>query len=590
MYLDFRFAVARTAQILFPLPVILRRDNEQQQIMKIRKIEFTNHPVFGDIKLDFTDANGKTVNTIIIAGENGVGKSLLLNTIFEFTNLNLDNDKRNEKRKFEIELSNEEIQLLKVGQHSKQYFTTNYNDNIFVISIDYNVISDWNQIDIRGKTETGFSPTLAGHLFSQNDTNKILKAIFSDVEINFTPKEIKTVTSTNIDRENLNSQRSNSNLATEITQLLIDVQSLDALEFTEWARNNTGQPVDNDKIDIRIKRFTSAYDFMFPLKRYKRIENRNNQKEIIFEENGKEMSISKLSSGEKQIVFRGSFLLKDKESSKGALILIDEPEISLHPSWQLKVLSFFKKLFTNNSGEQTSQLIISTHSPFIIHNANRNNDKVVVLQKDASGKTVIPNEAKFFGWSNEKIVQEAFNINHFLAENKTTVFLEGETDEKYYNKCLEIFNKTQQPIEFKWIGRINEKGNAENTGDTALNQAKTFFTANMEQIKSKIVLFYDSDTNKPEEDIENLSIRKMKVNDENLTFKIGVENLLTLDQNIDFPSFYKQRTKIDDYGAESIIRELDKTKLCAFICDSLDLEKQKSVLKKIENEIDRLLE
>jgi len=54
------------------------------------------------------------------------------------------------------------------------------------------------------------------------------------------------------------------------------------------------------------------------------------------------MSISQLSSGEKQIVFRGSFLLKDKESSKGALILIDEPEISLHPNWQLKVLSFFK--------------------------------------------------------------------------------------------------------------------------------------------------------------------------------------------------------------------------------------------------------
>ena len=258
---------------------------------------------------------------------------------------------------------------------------------------------------------------------------------------------------------------------------------------------------------------------MFPLKRYKRIENKDNKKEIIFEENGKEMSISKLSSGEKQIVFRGSFLLKDKESSKGALILIDEPEISLHPNWQLKVLSFFKKLFTNNSGEQTSQIIISTHSPFIIHNANRNDDKVIILRKDITGKTVIPNEAKFFGWSNEKLVQEAFNINHFLTENKTTIFLEGETDEKYYNKCLEVFNKTHLPLEFKWIGRINEKGNAENTGDTALNQAKTFFR-NMEQIKSKIVLFYDSDTNKPEENIENLFIRKMKVNDENITFKI----------------------------------------------------------------------
>lgn len=260
--------------------------------MKIRKIEFTNHPVFGDLKLDFTDVNGKTLNTIIIAGENGVGKSLLLNIIFDFTNLGIDNTKRDEKRKFEIELSNEEIETLKEGQYSKQYFTSNYKNNIFIISIDYNIIDDWSQIDIRGNTEFSLSPSLAGHLFSQFDTNKILKAIFSDVEINFTPKQINTITSTNIDSENLKSQRSNSNLATEITQLLIDVQSLDALEFTEWARNNTGKPVDNNKIDIRIKRFTSAYDFMFPQKRYKRIENKNNLKEIIFEENGREMSIS----------------------------------------------------------------------------------------------------------------------------------------------------------------------------------------------------------------------------------------------------------------------------------------------------------
>lgn len=558
--------------------------------MKIRKITFKNNPFYGDLMLDFTDANGKTINTIIIAGENGVGKSLLLNYIFEFSNLTLKSEKHNEKRTFEIELSNDEINTLRASEHVKQYFKTDYKDNILFVTIDYNIIGSWNQIEIRGKMEKGISPTLSGAVFSQQDTNKILRAIFSDVEINFSPEEIRTVTSKNIDRADIRSQRSNSNLATEITQLLIDIQSLDALEFTEWARNNAGNAIDNTKIDIRIKRFTSAFDFMFPKKKYKRIENIDNKKVVIFEENGKEMSINHLSSGEKQIVFRGSFLLKDKESSKGALILIDEPEISLHPNWQLKVLSFFKKLFTNNHGEQTSQIIISTHSPFIIHNANRNNDKVIILQKDLTGKAVIPNEAKFFGWSIEKLVQEAFNINHFLPENKTTIFLEGETDEKYYNKCLEIFNKTHLPIEFKWIGRINEKGNAENTGDTALNQAKTFFTANMEQIKSKIILFYDSDTNKPEEDIENLSIRKMKTNEENLTFKIGVENLLSIDQNIDVQAFYKQRIKTDDYGAESILRELDKTKLCTFICDILDLEKQKLVLKKIENEIDRLLE
>ncbi|MES2381286.1 MAG: AAA family ATPase [Bacteroidota bacterium] len=556
--------------------------------MKIRKIGFTNHPIFGNLELDFTDTNGKTINTIIIAGENGVGKSLLLNSIFEFSNLTLTNDKRDEKRDFEIELSEKEINILKVGKHSHQQFNKNYVDNIFQIHIDYNIIDNWAQIDIKGKEENGFSQSMAGSLFSHTDTKSVLGAIFSDVEINFTPNEISTVTSTNIDSNNLRSQRSNPNLATEITQLLIDIQSLDALEFTEWARNNLGQVIDTNKMDTRIKRFTSAFDFMFPQKRYKSIENVNNKKEVIFVENGKEMSISKLSSGEKQIVFRGSFLLKDKESSMGALILIDEPEISLHPNWQLKVLSFFKKLFTNNDGEQTSQIIISTHSPFIIHNANRNDDKVIILQKGITGKTFIPNEAKFFGWSNEKLIQEAFNINHYLTDNKTTVFVEGETDEKYYNRCLEIFNKTHLPIEFKWIGRINDKGNAENTGDTALNQAKTFFTANMEQIKSKIVLFYDSDTNKPEENIENLLIRKMEVNNENLVFKIGVENLLTINQSINVPSFYTERTKKNDYGAESILRDLDKKALCTFICDTLDIENQKIVLIKLEKEIDRL--
>lgn len=558
--------------------------------MKIRKIKFTHHPIFGNLSLDFTDANGKTIDTIIIAGENGVGKSLLLNTIFEFSQLGLDGIKRDEKREYEIQLSDIEIDILKNGVYARESITKDYKDNIFYVSIDYNVVNDWNQIDIRGKTETGISLISDRALFTRSDTNSVLRTIFSDVEINFTPQEINTVTSTNIDRENLRSQKSSSDLATEITQLLIDIQNLDALEFTEWARNNIGMQVDNNKIDIRIKRFTTAFEYMFPHKRYKRIDNRNNKKEVVFEENGKEMSIDKLSSGEKQVVFRGSFLLKDKESSRGALILVDEPEISLHPSWQLKILSFIKRLFTNSSSEQTSQIIIATHSPFIIHNSNRRDDKVIILQKGKDGKPFIPNEAKFFGWSNTKLVQEAFNINHFVTDNKVTVFVEGETDEKYYKKSLEIFDKGHLPIEFKWIGRVNEKGNVENTGDTALNQAKTFFMANMDEIKSKVVLLYDSDTNKPEEIIENLVIKKMKINSENLTFKIGVENLLTLDHNIDVKSFYKQRVKIDDYGAKSILEELDKKGLCSFICESLDLEKQKIILKKLEDEIDRILE
>ncbi|GHT78420.1 hypothetical protein FACS1894130_04960 [Spirochaetia bacterium] len=557
--------------------------------MRIRKIKFENHPVLGTLELDFTDKQGKTVNTIIIAGENGVGKSLILNTIFEFSNHVLDSQKRNEKRMFEIEFDDGEIDVFKNNDNFKQNFTKQIRSNIMIVIFDYNIIGNWGQIIISAMTVDGENINIYGSLFNDGENKKSLKTMFSDVEINFTPKVINTVTSKNIDRMNIQSEKSNDNLASDITQLLIDIQSLDALSLTEWARKNIGAQIDPTQIDVRMKRFTTAFEFMFPSKKYKRIETINDQKKIIFEESGREMGIENLSSGEKQIVFRGSFLLKDKESSKGAAILIDEPEISLHPSWQLKVLSFFKKLFTNNEGKQTSQIIIATHSPFIIHNANRNEDKVIVLQKDETGKVVVSRNPKFYAWSPEELVREAFNVSQIFNVEKATIFVEGETDEAYFKKCIELFQHTNDKIEFKWIGRINENGGAENTGDTALNQARMFFLANMQSLKGKTVLLYDSDTKKPEETFGLLFIRKMVINEQNNLFKIGVENLLTLPVDLDKDQFYKQKAKIDEYGAESIIRELDKTHLCSYVCNEFEVAIQKEILKKVNKEVDRLI-
>ncbi len=555
--------------------------------MKIRKIQFSGHPVLGDLKLDFTDQEGKVIDTIILAGDNGTGKSLLLNTIFDFSDLTIRNDRGDEKRFFEIELSDSELELLKNITDFNQYFQEPIN-NTLKIAIDYSIINRWDQVKITAQKNNGDIVKLPGHLFTNEDTRKILICIFSDAEINFTPNRISNVTSQNIDFDNLQSVRSSINLATEITQLLIDIQSIDALEFTEWARQNSGQPVDKNKIDVRTKRFTNAFDYMFPAKKYKRIDTVENQKEIIFDEYGKEMDIADLSSGEKQIVFRGSFLLKDKMSSKGALILIDEPEISMHPTWQLKVLTFFKKLFSDEGG-LTSQLIVATHSPFIIHNANRNEDKVIVLQKDDDGKISVVNDPQFYSWSTERKVREAFKVAQVLRPNLVTVFVEGETDEKYFKKALEIYEVDTTVIDFHWIGRKNESGNAENTGDSALNQARIFFRANPTMLVGKVILLYDSDTNKPEEIIESLEVKKMTLNKANTTYKIGIENLLILSKGFDKKQFYNENVKRDEYSAESIIRKLHKTKLCNYICDELNFKEQKAILRNLKLEIDKLI-
>lgn len=118
--------------------------------------------------------------------------------------------------------------------------------------------------------------------------------------------------------------------------MLIDLQANDSNELSEWVRDNPGLAPINDVIDNRINRFRKAFSYIFEDLDYKKIITVNEQKDVIFTLQNKEVSISSLSSGEKQIVFRGGFLLKDKQSTEGCTILIDEPEISLHPNWQKK--------------------------------------------------------------------------------------------------------------------------------------------------------------------------------------------------------------------------------------------------------------
>ena len=436
--------------------------------------------------------------------------------------------------------------------------------------------------------DNGSEVALNGALFNRNDSKKVLTTIFSDVEINFTPQEIASVTAKNIDEDNIRSQRSTTDIATDITQLLIDIQSNDALDLNTWVEKNPGVAPNLDNINRRMNRFANAFQFMFPNKRYKRIESKNGTKKIIFSEHGKEMEIKHLSSGEKQIVFRGGFLLKNKESAKGALILIDEPEISLHPRWQLKILTFFKQLFTGEEG-QTSQIITATHSPFVIHNSNRRDDKVIVLQKDDDGKVSVQDTPTFYDWSNEKKVESAFNVSGILNPDHIAVFLEGETDEMYFRKAAEINGVDREKISFHWIGRLKENGQAEFTGDSALNHARTFFLANEHMRKGCIVLLYDNDTLKPEEDYDNLLIRKMSDQRNNEIFEIGIESLLFLYSGFERIEFYTESVKINKYGAKSVIRDLDKMKLAKHICNELDEEGQKEVLKGIEEEIFRLL-
>ena len=52
--------------------------------MMITKIKWKNHNVLGNLKLDFTNKDGTVYDNIVIAGENGTGKTTILETLVNF--------------------------------------------------------------------------------------------------------------------------------------------------------------------------------------------------------------------------------------------------------------------------------------------------------------------------------------------------------------------------------------------------------------------------------------------------------------------------------------------------------------------------
>lgn len=520
---------------------------------KIRKIIFNNHPVLGNLTLDFCNQDNKAVDTVIFAGENGTGKSSILNELY-----NIATYSNSCEQEVEFEIDNENI----------------------TISFYYHTLRNGKSV-MYAKDGKGMNALLQSGDYKHKYS---FSAIFSDVDINFHSKQVSSVTSSVLDEKN-ESRRSSMDLPTQINQLIIDIQAIDdsAISLEVHKPENADLKVSELSAIERMPRFTRAFNKIFSGLTYSHIENKGNYKSIVFTKSGKMIPIEKLSSGEKQIVYRGCFLLKDINALKGAFVFIDEPEISLHPVWQEKIMDYYKGIFTDKNGIQTSQIFVATHSPFIIHNENRINDKVIVLARDIDGNIVVKDKQEYFKCTSVEAVQDAFYIHNF-SSNQPTVYLEGRTDEKYFNKALEVFN-IQVPFQFKWIGYIGENGQEENSGKDALNKAIPFLIA--KNLTFKNVCLYDCDTHKPKKCVNNvvsLSIPQYE-NSKNIT--MGIENALEFgDFNLE--PYKKYKISTEGYGMEKRIPDFQKMDCCNAIC-LLEKERLEKIFIHLKEVIEMLI-
>ncbi len=117
------------------------------------------------------------------------------------------------------------------------------------------------------------------------------------------------------------------------------------------------------------------------------------------------MMLKELSDGEHQLLHSLGLCLLFRETN--SLFLLDEPETHFNPDWRANFISRVRQCLSDQ-GEFTQEMLITTHTPFLISDSKP--DKVLVFAKDkASGKVSIGHPPyNTLGASINKITHETF--------------------------------------------------------------------------------------------------------------------------------------------------------------------------------------
>ena len=334
--------------------------------MKIRKVKYKNHNILGDLELDFMNpATNQPYGTIVLVGENGTGKTTILKTISDY--INVISLRPFDFIEYEADGNLYRVEPLPNGNgtfHKRKDLSTGIEENV--------------------KRDNANSPEV---MRADKKDMRYYACAFSKARADFKTDRIGNVSTKALDTEIHDDDREDN--YTSLKQLIVDIDNQDNSEYTQ--RNKIAR-LDYAQFlpQSRMYRFSNAFQTFFGSISFDRIEDINNEKVILFKKNNKDVPIDGLSTGEKQIVFRGVYLLKNSGKMEDGVAFIDEPELSMHPSWQRKILDYFKNLYKDNTtGSQKAQLFFASHSEYVVASAlEHQNDTVVIVLTENNGTII----------------------------------------------------------------------------------------------------------------------------------------------------------------------------------------------------------
>jgi hypothetical protein len=293
--------------------------------MKIKNLYIENEKRLKNLNINFEN-DEKILDVVVLAGVNGTGKTTVLEVIYDYFE-NFQND----KNKINIELDLEEENYINQNNISKETYLNNLIKDSIKKEKTPKVIYVPAEINFQ---KVKFN-LLA--LYKKRFLNKIDSYIIADIPFYIQMRIINTA--------NKESEKKLGNVRDEIIAEINGI--FDILDM-----------------DTRLIGMSTETTEILP---------------IFTNLSGDKFDINELSSGEKQLFLRTlAIRMLNPENS---IILIDEPELSLHPKWQQRIVDVYRKIGENN------QIIIATHSPHILGSVRKEN--IMLLDKDDEGKIVV---------------------------------------------------------------------------------------------------------------------------------------------------------------------------------------------------------
>ena len=291
-------------------------------------------------------------------------------------------------------------------------------------------------------------------------------------------------------------------------------------------------------------------------------------------------NIFQLSSGETSLLNLFLSILRDFDSCGTpfsgteeirGIVVVDEIDLHLHAVHQHEVLPELIKMFPN------VQFVVTTHSPLFVLGMQRVfGEDGFALYRLPQGQLISPEEFSEFGAAYKAFVAtRTFNedMNAAIANAlKPIVFVEGNTDQRYIEKASTLLGKEMvlESLEIRDGGGSGKL--TKMWKDSVLPLTEAF--------PHKVLLLFDCDTNKQNANKGKLFQRCIPMQDQN-PIKKGIENLfskstlkMARQQNSAFFITEEEHGGTDENGNPITIPEKwevndsEKTNLCDWLCEN----------------------